>query len=86
MGNISGAQHTQLAHCLKPNVFALMGDIGPWPTLTVGSVDDFVVNIGDIGDQPHLNAPPGEIPTQDVIDKGGAPMAQVGRAVHGGAA
>lgn len=85
MGNISGAQHSQLAHGLKPDVFALVGDVTPWPTLAVGPVDDFVVDVGDVGDQPHLNAPPGQISPQDVVHQGGAPMAQMGWAVHRGA-
>ena len=85
MRNISGAQHTQLAHGLKPDVFALVGDVTPRATLTVGSVDDFVVDVGDVGDQPHLNAPPSQVAPQNVIHQGGAPMTQMGRAIHGGA-
>ena len=54
MWNIGGAQDAQLAHGLKPHVFALGGDVAPRTTFFIGAVDDLVVNVGDVGYQPHL--------------------------------
>ena len=48
MGNIGGAQHTQLAHGLKPDVLALGGDVAPRATFFIGAVNDLVVNVGDV--------------------------------------
>lgn len=54
MRNFGGTQYAQFAHGLKPHVLAFGSDIAPWTTLFVGAVDDLVVNVGDIRDQPHL--------------------------------
>ena len=63
-----------------------MGDVFPRTILTIGAVDDFVVNVGDIGNEAYLDACPGEITAQNVVDQGGSAMPQVGRAIHSGAA
>ena len=78
MGNIVGALNTQLAHRLKPYVFAFVGDLVPGATLALGAVDDLVVDIGDVRDQANLKTRIREVPAQDVVDQGGSAMAQVG--------
>ena len=86
MGNIVGALNTQLAHRLKPHVFAFVGDLVPGATLALGAVDDLVVDIGDVRDQANLKTRIREVPAQDVVDQCGSAMAQMGWPVHGGAA
>ncbi len=86
MGNIGGSQDAQLAHGLKPHVFALRGDVAPRATFFIGAVDDFVVNVGDVGDQSDLEAAIRQVSAQDVVHQGGSSVAKVGWAVHGRAA
>ncbi len=86
MGNIVGALNAQLAHCLKPHVLALVGDLVPRTILALGAVDDLVVDIGDVRDQANLKTRIREVPAQNVVDQGGSPMAKVGWPVHRGAA
>ena len=75
MRNIIGALDAQLAHGLEPDVLALVGDLVPRTTLALGTVDDLVVNIGDVRDQAHLKTRIREVPAQDVVDQGGPAMA-----------
>ena len=84
MGNIGGAQYAQLAHGLEPHVFALVGDVGPWATLGIGPVDDLVIDIGDIGNKPHLKAPIREVTTQNVVHQSGPAVTQMGWSIHSG--
>jgi len=86
MWNIGRAQYAQLAHGLEPHVFTLVSDIGPGATLGIGAVDDLVVNIGDIGNKPHLKTPIREVATQNVVDQGGPTVTQMGRPIHSGTA
>ena len=86
MGNIRRALHPKLAHGVEPHGFALMGDVGPRPTFLIGTVDDLVVDIGDVGDKTNLEPRPCEVPAQDVIDQSGPSVAQMGRSVDRGTA
>ena len=85
MRNIGRANNPELAHCLKPNGFALLSDITPRATLFIGTLDDLVVDIGDVGNETHRQTRPGEVPAKDVIDQSGAPMTQMRRPVDRGA-
>ena len=84
--NIGGTQHTQLAHGLKPDVLAFSGDVAPRATFFIGAINDFVVDVGDIRDQPYLKASISQVPTQDVVHQGGSAVAKVWRAIDGRAA
>ena len=86
MRNVVGALDAQLAHGLEPDVLALVGDLVPRTTLTLGAVDDLVVDIGDVRDQADLETRIREIPAQNVVDQGGSPVAQMRWPVHRGAA
>jgi len=86
MRNIVRSLNAQLAHRLEPDVLALVGDLVPGATLSLGAVNDLVVNIGDVRDQPNLKARIREVPAQNVVDQGGSPMTEMGRPVHSGAA
>ena len=86
MGNVVRLFYIESCHCGKPHGFALLGNVGPWAVFPVGAVDDFVVNVGDIGNEADLNARPGEISAQNVVDQGGSAVPEVGRAIDGGAA
>ena len=86
MRNIVRALDAQLAHGLKPDVLALIGDLVPGTTLALGAVDDLVVNIGDVRNQADLKTRIREVPAQNVVDQGGSPMTQMGRPIHRGAA
>ena len=85
MWNIIRALHSQLSHRFKPHVFALGGDVLPRATFVVRTVDDFVVDIGDVRRKAHFKTRIREVPTQNVIDQGGAAMAEVRGPVHRGA-
>jgi len=86
MGNVVWLFYIESRHCGKPHGFALLGNFCPRAVFPVGAVDDFVVDVGDIGNEVYLDTRPGEIPAQNVVDQGGSPVPQVGRAIHGGAA
>ena len=60
MRNFIRTQYAQLAHCSKPHVFALVGDVFPRTILTIGTIDDLVVDIGDVRHEPDFQARPGE--------------------------
>ena len=86
MRNIGRALHAQFAHGLEPHVFALLGDVLPGATFVVGTIDDLVVDVGDVGGEAHIEARIREVPTQDVVDQGGATVTEVGWPVDRGAA
>ena len=86
MGNICGALNSQFAHGVEPHVFALRSDVLPRAALVIGAVDDLVVDVCDVRDKAHLKPRIREVSAQDVVHQGGSAVAQVGRAVHGGAA
>jgi len=79
--NIGRANDTELAHCLKPNGFALLSDIAPRTTFFIGTLDDLVVDIGDVGNETHRQTRPTEIPAKDVIDQSGTTVTQMRRPV-----
>ena len=83
MRNISRANNPKLAHCLKPNGFALLSDIAPRTTFFIGALDDLVVDIGDVGNKTHRQTRPGEVPAKDVIDQSGSSVTQMGRPIDG---
>jgi len=85
VGNISGANNAELAHCFKPHGFALLSDVAPWAAFCISALDDLVVDIGDVGHETHRQTCPREVTTQDVIDQSGSPMTQMGRPVDRGA-
>ena len=85
MRNFIGTQYAQLAHCFKPHVFALVGDVFPSTIFTIGAVDDLVVDIGDVRHEPDFQARPGEVAAQNVVHQCGSPVPQVGWPVHRGA-
>jgi len=55
MRNIGWSKNVNALHRPEPDVLALSGDFRPLPTLTLSSVDDFVVNVSDIRHQANLN-------------------------------
>jgi len=83
--NIGRANDTEFAHCFEPHGFALLSDVGPWATFFISALDDFVVDIGDVGDETHRQTRPGEVPAQDVVDQSGATVTQMGWPVDRGA-
>jgi hypothetical protein len=60
-----------------------MRDFCPWTIFTICAVNDLVVDVGDIGDQTHLNTRPLHISTQNVVDQCGSAVAQMRRAIDG---
>lgn len=86
MRDIIRALHTQFAHRFKPDVLALLSDLVPRAVLSLGSVNDLVVDVRDVRGQAHLQTRIREVSAQDVVYEGGSAMAQVRRSVHGGAA
>ena len=55
MRNIGWSQHTQRIHCIEPHRFTLVSDLIPRTIFAICAVNDLVVDVGDIGDQTHLN-------------------------------
>ena len=85
MRNIGRALYPEATHGIEPHRFALVRDVLPRSVLTIGAIDDLVVNVGDVGNESHLDASPLEILTQNVIDERGTAMAEMRRAIHRGA-
>ena len=83
MGNISWAQYAKLTHCLEPHVFALVRDVCPVTIFAIRAVNNFVVNVGDIGHQSNLHARPFQITTQNVVHQCGSTVTQMRWPVHG---
>ena len=86
VGHVGGPSHIDLLHGLEPHGLALVRDLLPRTVLTVGAIDDAVVDVGDVADQADLQPAPLEVPAQHVVDQGRAAVADVRRAVHGGTA
>ena len=61
-----------------------MGDVFPRTILSIGTVDDFVVDVGDVRYEANFQARPGEIAAQNVVHQCGPPVPQVRGAVHSG--
>ena len=85
MWNIGRANDTEFAHCFEPHVFALLSDVRPRATFFIGTLDDLVVDIGDVGNETDRQTGPGEVPAQDVVDQSGATVTQMGWPVDRGA-
>ena len=85
MRHIGRPGHAEIAHRLEPHRFALLSDLLPRPVLTVGTVDDLVVDIGDVAGEAHVQAAPFEIAAQHVVHQGGPAMAEMRGPVHRGA-
>ncbi len=49
-----------------------MSDVFPRTILTVGTIDDLVVDVGDVRYQPNFQARPGEIAAQNVVHQCGS--------------
>ena len=60
-----------------------MCDFAPRSILAVCPIDDFVVDVGDVGDETHRDTAPFHISTENVVDQGGPAVAEVRGAVHG---
>jgi len=86
MRYISGAQDAQLAHGLKPHVFALGGDVIPRATFFIGAVDDLVVDVGDVADEGHLEAAPQQMAADGIEHHQHAGMPHMAEVVHSDAA
>ena len=84
--DVCWSKHPKCGHGVEPDGLALVCDFVPGTILTVRPIDDFVVNIGDVGDETHRDTAPLHISTQNVIDQGGPAVAEVRGAVHGWAA
>jgi len=61
-----------------------MGDVFPRTILSIGTVDDFVVDVGDVRYEANFQARPGEIAAQNVVHQRGSPVPQVRGAIHSG--
>ena len=86
MRHIGWTLDIQLAHRLKPHVFALVGNFFPRAAFFLGAVNDLVVDIGDIRNQAHFKTRPFEVAAQNVVHQRGSTMTKVGWAVHSRAA
>ena len=51
-----------------------MGDVFPRTILSIGTIDDLVVDIGDVRHEPDFQARPGEVAPQNVVHQRGSPM------------
>jgi hypothetical protein len=56
--HVGGPGDVELAHRLEPHRLALRGDLLPRPLLAVGPIDDAVVDVGDVADQPTFRPAP----------------------------
>jgi len=78
MRNISRTNYPEFAHCLEPHCFALVGDISPGAAFVIRTLDDLVVDIGDVRNETHRQTGPREVAAQYVIDQRGTTMTQMG--------
>ena len=58
-----------------------MCDLIPRTIFAICTVNDLVVDIGDIGYQSHLNTAPLHISAQNVVDQCGSAVAKMRRAI-----
>ena len=73
-------------HGVPPHRLAAHGDLGGIAALALGPLDDLVLDVGDVGDEPDVEPAPREVAPQDVVLQRRPAVAEVRRAVHGGAA
>ena len=78
--------HVHGVHVVKEGLRILGGHLGCAATLFVSLLDDLVIDIGDVGDELHLEAAPGEVAADDVEADEGARVADMDVVVHGGTA
>ena len=82
VGDVVGPGVADAVHRLPPHRLALGGDVLPRAALVVGPVDDLVVDVGDVGDELHVEAAPAQVAHEHVVLQRRPPVADVGRPVH----
>ena len=81
-----GVLHVHGVHIVKEGLRIFSGNLGCAAALFVGLLDDLVINVGDIGDELHVEAAPGEVAADDVEADERTGVADVDVVVHGGTA
>src|SRR5450759_1348598 len=80
--DVIGSFDTEPVDLVPPGGFEALRELGLAGAGLVGPGDDLVLDVGDIGHQRHLQAPPPEVAANDVVDEPGAPVTDVGDVVH----
>ena len=89
VGGVRGVGRTlevDRVHPLPPHRLAASGDVLPGPVLAQGTLDDLVLDVGDVRHEAHLEPRPLEVPAQDVVLERRPAVAEVRRTVHRGPA
>ena len=86
VGDVGRALEADAVHGVPPHRLAAHGDLGGVAALALGPLDDLVLDVGDVGDEPDVEPAPREVAPQDVVLQRRPAVAEVRRAVHGRAA
>ena len=86
VGNVIGMGDPEPVHRHPPHPLAPLGDLVPRALFALGPLDDAVVDVGHVGDQPHIHALPAQVTDQDVVLEREPAVTEVRRGVHRGAA
>ena len=81
-----GVLHVHGVHIVKECLRILSGNLGCTAALFVGLLDDLVIDVGDIGDEFHVEAAPGEVAADDIEADERTGIADMDVVVHGGTA
>ncbi len=65
---VIGAKHAHARLGVEPDALALLRDVLPRPVFGVRPIDDLVVDVGDVRDEPHLQTAPPQVADQYVVD------------------
>ena len=77
-----GSLHVDAVHGPEPDLLALVGDLSPVTAFFLGSLDDLVLDVGDVRHEGHLETGPDEVAAQAVIDQGHSAVPHVRGCVH----
>ncbi|MEJ7720318.1 MAG: hypothetical protein WKF58_07635 [Ilumatobacteraceae bacterium] len=81
VGHVRRRLHVETVHRPEPHLLAPLRDLVPGALLASGALDDPVVDVGDVGDEAHLEAAPLGVAAEDVEDERHSAVADVRRAV-----
>ena len=81
-----GVLHVHGVHVVKEGLRIFCGNLSCASAFFVGLLDDLVINVGDVGDELHVEAAPGEVAADDVEADKRTGVADMDVVVHGGTA
>ena len=81
-----GVLHVHGVHVVKEGLRIFCGNLGCASAFFVGLLDDLVIDVGDVGDELHVEAAPRKIAADDIEADKRTSVADMDIVVHGGTA